>query len=317
MKERTRNLLVGLTVMVALVVMGGMILVFQELPGFLQMGYRVKLRFPGASGITEGSDVLLAGRRIGRVTHVEFTDGDTLKVGGELEVSAALTLGSIEPEHVAVELFEGPLDSSGQIRKGRAIPMRHEGSADENGSHRFAGKVPCHHSGHRGCSLRIVPHHPDLGDVLLLEGDRRNALERYEEAADLCQGLVDEPTFPEPWAALANRGWAEFKLGRRAEGRRSLELAQEYRPNYWPAMLSLAVLESEEGRRMQAISLLQEVIELGPGPGVEAEANYRLAENYIALGKRDRAVGHLTTAVARAPDGEWARRSEAYLKLLR
>jgi Tfp pilus assembly protein PilF len=165
--------------------------------------------------------------------------------------------------------------------------------------------------------LKALNIHPEFHDAQLSLSALLIVLERYEEAADLCQGLVDEPTFPEPWAALANRGWAEFKLGRRAEGRRSLELAQEYRPNYWPAMLSLAVLESEEGRRMQAISLLQEVIELGPGPGVEAEANYRLAENYIALGKRDRAVGHLTTAVARAPDGEWARRSEAYLKLLR
>jgi len=165
--------------------------------------------------------------------------------------------------------------------------------------------------------LKALNLHPEFHDAQLSLSALFIVLERYEEAAELCQGLVDEPTFPAPWRALANRGWAEFKMGRRADGRRSLELAREYSPNYWPAMLSLAVLESEEGHRMEAISLLQEVIELGPGPGVEAEANYRLAENYIALGKRDRAVGHLTTAVARAPDGEWARRSEAYLKLLR
>jgi tetratricopeptide (TPR) repeat protein len=81
-------------------------------------------------------------------------------------------------------------------------------------------------------------------------------------------------------------------------------------------MLSLAVLEASEGRRIEAIALLQEVIELKPGERVVSEANYRLAENYIALGKRDRAVSYLTLAVAQAPEGEWARRSEEYLKLL-
>jgi len=165
--------------------------------------------------------------------------------------------------------------------------------------------------------LKALNLRPDFHDARLSLSALYIVQERYEEAWKECQALVDEPTFPEPWRALANRGWAEFKLGRLAEGRRSLQLAREYSPNYWPAILSLAVLESEQGRRMEAISLLEQVIAIGPGPGVEAEANYRLAENYIALGKRDRAVGHLATAVARAPDGEWARRSEAYLKLLR
>lgn len=165
--------------------------------------------------------------------------------------------------------------------------------------------------------LKALNLHADFHEARLSLSALFIALERYEEAWVECQTLVDEPTFPAVWRALANRGWAEFKLGRLAEGRRSLQLAREYSPNYWPAILSLAVLESEQGRRMEAISLLQQVIEIGPGPGVEAEANYRLAENYIALGKRGRAVGYLTTAVARAPDGEWARRSQAYLKLLR
>ena len=141
--------------------------------------------------------------------------------------------------------------------------------------------------------------------------------ERYEESIALCEALLDDPTFPAPWTALANRGWAELQLGRAAEARASLELARDYSKNYWPAMLSLAVLESNEGRRREAIGLLQEVIELAPGDGVESEANYRLAEQYIALGRRDRAVVHLTSSVARAPEGEWARRSEDYLKLLR
>jgi Tfp pilus assembly protein PilF len=140
--------------------------------------------------------------------------------------------------------------------------------------------------------------------------------QRYEEARSACQWLVDDPTFPAPWRALANLGWADYKLGQTGPARKSLRLALDYAEEYWPALLSLAVIESEQGRRREAIGLLEELIEIGPPDKVQAEANYRLAENYIALGRRDRAVGHLTTAAARAPEGEWARRSKEYLRLL-
>jgi len=76
MKDRGRNLLVGLTVIISLVCLAAMTIIFRELPEFLQMGYRHHLRFSNASGVKEGSDVLLAGRRIGRVTRMEFTGGD-------------------------------------------------------------------------------------------------------------------------------------------------------------------------------------------------------------------------------------------------
>lgn len=165
--------------------------------------------------------------------------------------------------------------------------------------------------------LRALELHPAHHDARLSLSALYVVQGRYEEAIAACDLLVDDPTFPSPWRALANRGWALFKLGRSVEARASLELARDYSANYWPAMLSLAVLESAEGRRLEAIALLQEVIELAPGDRVESEANYRLAENYIALGRRDRAVPYLMTAVSGAPEGEWARRSQEYLKLLR
>jgi hypothetical protein len=48
-----------------------------------------------------------------------------------------------------------------------------------------------------------------------------------------------------------------------------------------------------------------------------AEASYRLAEIYVSIGKRKRAVGHLMTAVAQAPGDLWGKKSEEYLRLLR
>jgi type IV pilus assembly protein PilF len=149
-----------------------------------------------------------------------------------------------------------------------------------------------------------------LSVLLILE-------ERYAESSAICQALLDDPTFPAPWRALANLGFAELKQGRLGDARKHLELAREYQKEYWPATLSLAQLELQEGHRPKAITLLREVLALEPGPAVEAEANYRIAEIYVSLGRREQAVAHLSSAVSQTPDGLWGRRSEEYLKLLR
>jgi Tfp pilus assembly protein PilF len=140
---------------------------------------------------------------------------------------------------------------------------------------------------------------------------------RYQAALEQSRRLVDDATFPAPWRALANAGWAEYKLGRTADARSTLELARDFNPSYWPTVLNLGILEMEAGRRMEAISLFRAVLEHRPGPSASAEANYRMGEIYIALGKRDRAVQHLMAAVSSAPGGVWGSKSEEYLKLLR
>lgn len=163
-------------------------------------------------------------------------------------------------------------------------------------------------------TLELAPDFHDarlnLAGILIQTG-------RYPEALAESRRLADDATFPGPWRALANAGWAEYKLGRTEEARKTLELARAYNPSYWPALLNLGILEMEAGRRMEAIRLFGEVLEHRPGPNALAEVNYRLGEIYIALGKRDAAVDHLMAAVASAPGGEWGSKSEEYLKMLR
>ncbi len=79
MREKTRNFLVGLTVMVSLVLLCGMIIIFRELPGFMRLGYEVRAIFPDSGGISSGSDIVLRGMRIGRVAEVKYTDDDPRK----------------------------------------------------------------------------------------------------------------------------------------------------------------------------------------------------------------------------------------------
>lgn len=166
---------------------------------------------------------------------------------------------------------------------------------------------------HMRRALAISPDYHDarlfLSALLLME-------KRYEDAVAECDLLIDDPTFQSPWRALTNRGWALFKLDRPEEARDTFRLAREYRHEYWPATLALAIVESETGRRLEAIRLYREIIAQGPGATVESEVNYRLGEIYVALGKRREAMGHLTTSVARSPDSPWAKKSQEYLKIL-
>ena len=77
------------------------------------------------------------------------------------------------------------------------------------------------------------------------------------------------------------------------------------------------MLEAQEGRKLEAINHFKYTLELEPPDRVQAEVNYRMAEVYVSLGRRDRALTHLTAATNREPDGPWAKKSQEYLKLLR
>ena len=141
--------------------------------------------------------------------------------------------------------------------------------------------------------------------------------DRFQPAIDLSQQLLNDPTFPVPWKALTNQGYAYYKLGRRTEARESLENAIQYNESYWPALLDLAVLEGDEGRQLEALEYLDKVLAQKPGPLAEAETHYRMAVAYISLGNRDKAVHHLSVAIETRPSGEWGKRSADYLKRLR
>jgi len=165
--------------------------------------------------------------------------------------------------------------------------------------------------------LRAVEILPEYHDARLNLSGLYLMIGRYADAATQARILVDDPTFPGVWRAYTNRAIAELGLGNNATAREQLELALEFNKKYWPALLSLGILEKKEGRPVEAISYFQQALDQGPAPNARAEVNYRMAEIYVSLGKRNQAVDHLMSAVAQTPDGEWGKRSEEYLKILR
>ena len=141
--------------------------------------------------------------------------------------------------------------------------------------------------------------------------------ERTEEAVTLLNQLLADPTFPAPWRALTNLGWAEFRLGRFDSAHQHLALAVDYRPDYWPARLNLAILEAERGNRDEAIQHFERVLEGKPSALAEAEVRYRLAEQLVSRGDKVGAVRQLNIASGLQPSGAWSKRSAEYLKTLK
>ena len=139
---------------------------------------------------------------------------------------------------------------------------------------------------------------------------------RYEESIEYCKSMAVDPTVSTPWRPLTNCGWAQMKLNRLNEARASFEDALDYFPGYGPALLNLGILEAKEGHRLAAIKTFERALDRF-STGGRAEVNYRLGELYVAMGQRDRAVGHFSEAVLIAPLLDWGSQSQAYLDLLR
>lgn len=141
---------------------------------------------------------------------------------------------------------------------------------------------------------------------------------RYADSLEHCEALAADPTFSTPWRPLSNCGWAYMKLGQTEEARRRFREALDFFPRFGPALLNLGILEAQQGHRLEAIRIFDRALASGRlGASARAEANYRLGEIYVALGRRDRAVEHFREAAKVAPAADWGAQSQAYLDLLR
>jgi Tfp pilus assembly protein PilF len=143
-------------------------------------------------------------------------------------------------------------------------------------------------------------------------------MKRYEDAIAQCELLVHDPTFSTPWRALTNKGWAQLKLGRVDDARKSFQEALDFHPRYAPAHLNLGVLEQKEHRYVPALRHFELASDGNRmPPDAVAEANYRMAEIYVSMGKRKKAIQHFSVALESSPYGAWGTQSRSYLELLR
>ncbi|MBE1875916.1 alpha-glucan family phosphorylase [Myceligenerans pegani] len=131
-----------------------------------------------ASGRTLGADGFAAARDLAawkarvragwpqvRVDHVESAGiADAARVGDRLTVRAYVSLGSLTPDDVEVQIVHGRVSEADMIEDFDADPLALTDSY-EAGRHAFAGEVDLGSSGPFGYTVRIVPHHPGQPNV--------------------------------------------------------------------------------------------------------------------------------------------------------
>ncbi|MBT3198555.1 MAG: MCE family protein [Phycisphaerales bacterium] len=74
MTEHAKNMMVGLTMIGAMLLLGWMIILFTGLPNLLKSGYEVHIRMEARSELNVGDKIHLEGMEVGSVSSIAFTD---------------------------------------------------------------------------------------------------------------------------------------------------------------------------------------------------------------------------------------------------
>jgi starch phosphorylase len=99
-----------------------------------------------------------------RIEQTGAQAADAVAVGTMVPVYARISLGDISTDHVAVEGYFGVLDSTGNIQGGETVTLQLEIDIGA-GVYQFGGSFECRFCGRHGFMLRIIPHHPILGNI--------------------------------------------------------------------------------------------------------------------------------------------------------
>jgi starch phosphorylase len=102
-----------------------------------------------------------------RVVSVENHSPVSLPVGEPVQAQVRVHIGSLTPEDVAVELYQGRLNADSEIVNAVATPMRPAGPVEAGSCLFEAQPVACKDSGLHGFTVRVLPFHPDLPDGLI------------------------------------------------------------------------------------------------------------------------------------------------------
>ena len=87
-----------------------------------------------------------------------------LEVGSELEITATVELGGLNPDDVSVQIYHGAVDSWGNINRGSVKQMAGQGEKTKQNTCVFTGTIQCARSGKCGFAVRVLPGQKDLAD---------------------------------------------------------------------------------------------------------------------------------------------------------
>ncbi|GAM08711.1 glycogen phosphorylase [Geobacter sp. OR-1] len=99
-----------------------------------------------------------------RIDGVESNGTDEVASGSKIAASARVFLGDLSLQEVSVHAYFGVLDSRGNIIGGELVPLS-DSEELGGGNYRFQGELECRFCGRHGFLVRVMPSHPELGQI--------------------------------------------------------------------------------------------------------------------------------------------------------
>ncbi|GAB1456410.1 hypothetical protein MASR2M48_17180 [Spirochaetota bacterium] len=94
------------------------------------------------------------------VEDIYSTAKPVMERGDTVRVEARIKLGSLTPEQVRVELYHGPVSSTGDIHDAKRVEMK--AGVSQGGAYSYLVNVTCEATGQHGYSVRVLPRHEGL-----------------------------------------------------------------------------------------------------------------------------------------------------------
>lgn len=138
-------------------------------------------------------------------------------------------------------------------------------------------------------------------------------MERYEEAVNALNSALRNVQYTTYERALANLGWAHYKLGRLKEAERRLQEAVEMAPGFALAHRSLGIVLFDQGATDKALGHFDEAARLYPG---DAETHLRRGMALLKLNDKAGARSAFETAWKLTPRSDLGKSAKTYLDLL-
>jgi len=113
-----------------------------------------------AKAISDYLDAVRAEWHSVLVEDVRSTARPVMDRGDTVTLEARVRLGKLSPEQVLVELYHGPVGSTGEIYEPRRVEMKAVKS--QGGAHEYSVQVSCEVTGQHGYAVRVLPRHAEL-----------------------------------------------------------------------------------------------------------------------------------------------------------
>jgi glycogen phosphorylase len=98
-----------------------------------------------------------------KINSVDVSAPEDINVNQSIAVKSLISLGSLEPYDIQVELYKGAIDTNGKITHADTAVMIYQGK-DSAGNSLYTSEIAYSASGLQGLSLRVLPHHPHMSN---------------------------------------------------------------------------------------------------------------------------------------------------------